>query len=42
MWFWNPLYFLFTLPALILGLIAQAMVKSAFNKYSQVLSLIHI
>jgi Zn-dependent membrane protease YugP len=39
MWFWNPLYFLFTLPALILGLIAQAMVKSAFNKYSQVRTL---
>ena len=36
MWFWNPLYFLFTLPALILGLVAQAMVKGAFSKYSQV------
>ncbi len=36
MWFWNPLYFLFTLPALILGLVAQAMVKGAFSKYSKV------
>ncbi len=34
--FWNPLYFLFTLPALILGLAAQAMVKSAFATYSKV------
>ena len=29
-------YLLFALPALILGLIAQAKVKSAFNKYSRV------
>jgi uncharacterized protein len=29
-------YLLFALPALILGLIAQARVKSAFNKYSKV------
>jgi uncharacterized protein len=30
------LYFLFSLPALILGLWAQSKVKSAFNKYSRV------
>ena len=30
------LYFLFSLPALILGLWAQSKVKSAFNKYSKV------
>lgn len=30
------LYILFSLPALLLGLWAQAKVKSAFNKYSQV------
>ncbi len=29
-------YFLFALPALLLGLYAQARVKSAFNKFSQV------
>jgi Zn-dependent membrane protease YugP len=32
------LYILFSLPALLLGLWAQAKVKSAFNKYSQVRS----
>jgi uncharacterized protein len=30
------IYILFSLPALLLGLYAQARVKSAFNKYSQV------
>jgi Zn-dependent membrane protease YugP len=30
------IYFLFALPALLLGLYAQARVKSAFNKYSKV------
>ncbi len=34
------LYLLFSLPALLLGLIAQMMVKAAFNKYSRVRSYI--
>jgi Zn-dependent membrane protease YugP len=34
--FFDPLYFLFALPALLLGLYAQMKVKSAVNKYSQV------
>lgn len=34
---WNdPTFFIFIVPALILGLIAQAMVKRRFNKYSNV------
>jgi len=36
--FFNPLYFLFALPALVLGLYAQFKVKSAFNHYSRVRS----
>ncbi len=36
MFFWNPMYFVFALPALLLGLWAQFRVKSAFQKYSQV------
>jgi Zn-dependent membrane protease YugP len=36
--FFNPLYFIFALPALILGLWAQMRVRSAFNKYSRVRS----
>jgi uncharacterized protein len=32
----DPMYFVFALPALLLGLWAQMRVKSAFNKYSQV------
>lgn len=35
----NPLYFVFALPALILGLWAQFKVQSAFNKYSRVRSM---
>ena len=35
----SPLYFLFALPALLLGLWAQFKVKSAFSKYSRVRSL---
>lgn len=31
----NPIYFLFALPGLLLGLWAQRRVKSAFNKYSK-------
>jgi hypothetical protein len=36
MFFFDPLYLLFALPALALGLWAQMRVKSAFNKYSKV------
>ena len=36
---WNPMYFVFALPALILGMWAQFRVQSAFNKYSQVRSM---
>jgi Zn-dependent membrane protease YugP len=37
MWgFIDPTYFLYILPALILGLIAQAMVSSAYSRYSKV------
>jgi uncharacterized protein len=32
----DPLYFVFALPALLLGLYAQAKVRGNFNKYSQV------
>src|SRR5919202_6611059 len=38
MMFWNPIYFLFALPALLLALYAQMKVKSTYNKYSQVAS----
>lgn len=36
MFYFNPLYFVFALPALLLGLFAQFRVKSAVNRYSQV------
>ena len=36
MFFYNPTFLCFIIPALILGFIAQAMVKSRFNKYAQV------
>ncbi len=36
MFFFDPLYFVFALPALLLGLWAQSRVKSNFRKYSQV------
>jgi hypothetical protein len=36
MFFFDPLYLVFALPALLLGLWAQFKVKSAFGKYSQV------
>ncbi len=39
MFFWNPMYFVFALPALLLGMWAQFKVKSAFSKYSQVRSM---
>jgi Zn-dependent membrane protease YugP len=34
--FFDPLYFVFALPALLLGLWAQMRVRGAFSKYSQV------
>jgi Zn-dependent membrane protease YugP len=34
--FFDPLYFIFALPALLLGMYAQARVRGNFNKYSQV------
>lgn len=34
--FFSPLYFIFALPALVLGLWAQMRVRSAFGKYSKV------
>ncbi len=36
MFFFDPLYLLFALPALILGLYAQMKVQSAFGRYSRV------
>lgn len=36
MLFYNPIFYLFALPGLLLGLWAQARVRSAFQKYSQV------
>jgi Predicted Zn-dependent protease len=36
MFYFDPLYFLFALPPMLLGLWAQSRVKSAFKKYSQV------
>jgi Zn-dependent membrane protease YugP len=36
--FFNPLYLVFALPALLLGLYAQMKVKSSFEKYSRVRS----
>ena len=35
----DPTFFIFIIPALIMGLIAQAVVKGRFNKYSQVRTL---
>ena len=36
--YFDPLYFLFALPAMLLGLWAQFRVKGTFNKFSQVRS----
>jgi Zn-dependent membrane protease YugP len=36
MFFWNPTYFIFALPALILALYAQWRVQSAYNKWLRV------
>ncbi len=38
----DPIYYLFALPALILGMIAQARVRSAYTKYSKVRNLRNI
>jgi len=38
--FFDPMYFVFALPALILGLWAQFKVQSAFKRYSQVRSMV--
>jgi Zn-dependent membrane protease YugP len=38
--FWDPMYFVFALPALLLGLWAQFKVQSSFRKYSQVRSMV--
>lgn len=40
MFYWDPMYFVFALPALLLGLWAQFKVQSAFKKYSQVRSMV--
>lgn len=36
MWFFDPIYFLFAIPPLLLGLWAQFRVQSAFRQYSKV------
>lgn len=36
MFFWDPMYLVFALPALLLGLWAQARVQSAYNRYMRV------
>ena len=38
--FFDPMYFVFALPALILGMWAQFKVQSAYRKYSQVRSMV--
>lgn len=40
MFYFDPMYFVFALPALILGLWAQFKVQSSFRKYSQVRSMV--
>lgn len=39
MFFFDPVYFIFALPALLLAGLASMMTKSTFNKYSQVASM---
>jgi len=36
MFYFDPMYFVFALPALLLALIAQWRVRAAINKYSKV------
>lgn len=38
MFYFDPMYFIFALPALLLGIWAQSRVRSAFNRYSKVRS----
>jgi Zn-dependent membrane protease YugP len=38
--YFNPMYFVFALPALLLGMWAQFKVQSAFNQYSKVRSMV--
>ena len=33
---WNPTYWIFALPALLLGVVAQAVVRGSYQKYSRV------
>ena len=33
---WNPTYWIFALPALLLGIVAQAVVRGSYQKYSRV------
>ncbi len=36
MWLWDPIYFIFALPALLLALYAQFKVQSAYSRYSRI------
>ncbi len=36
MWLWDPVYFIFALPALLLALYAQFKVQSAYSRYSRI------
>lgn len=38
MFYFDPLYILFTFPALILGMIASISIKSTYKKYSQIIN----
>ncbi len=40
--YFDPLYLVFALPGLLLGLYAQSRVKSNFNKYSKVATMRHV
>ena len=39
---WNPVYWAFALPALLLAFAAQAMVRNAYRKYLQVPNAAHV
>ena len=39
---WNPVYWMFALPALLLAFAAQAMVRNAYRKYLQVPNAAHV
>lgn len=36
MWLWDPIYFIFALPALLLALYAQFKVQNAYSRYSRI------